>query len=152
MPGNALSDWAALAGRLMLAIFFAAAVAQKLLDPQPTFDLLAGRGLPALLFWPAFALTLVGAICLALGVLTRTAALALALYCMATSVFHLIPADPWQMSIFAKNWALAGGLLVLAAHGPGRHALRPAPARDRMAAADQKAGPEKAVKPRLTKK
>jgi len=36
-------------------------------------------------------------------------------YCVVTSLFHFIPADGWQMSIFVKNWAIAGGLLVLAA-------------------------------------
>jgi putative oxidoreductase len=38
-----------------------------------------------------------------------------AAYCAATSLFHLQPQDGWQMSIFVKNWAIAGGLLSLAA-------------------------------------
>ena len=41
-------------------------------------------------------------------------ALALAVYAAATSVFHLRPDDPWQMTIFVKNWAIAGGCLALA--------------------------------------
>ena len=40
-------------------------------------------------------------------------ALALAAYCAATSAFHFIPGDGWQMSIFVKNWAIAGGCLAL---------------------------------------
>lgn len=45
----------------------------------------------------------------------------LAAYCLATSVFHWpLRADPWQVSIMVKNWAIAGGLLILAAQGPGR--------------------------------
>ncbi|HSF65174.1 MAG TPA: DoxX family protein, partial [Paracoccaceae bacterium] len=55
----------------------------------------------------------------------RPVALALAGYCAVTSLFHWIPGDPWQMSIFVKNWAIAGGCLILAAHGAGRYALRP---------------------------
>jgi len=39
----------------------------------------------------------------------------LAAYCVVTSVFHFIPSDGWQMSIFIKNWAIAGGLLALSA-------------------------------------
>lgn len=120
-----MGDAANLAGRLLLAALFAAGAVQKLVDPVPTFGLLADRGLPALLFWPALGINAIGASALVLGVATRAAAAALALYCMATSVFHLIPDDPWQMSIFVKNWAIAGGLLVLAAHGAGRYALRP---------------------------
>ncbi len=88
-------------------------------------DLLAGRGLPEALVWPALAFDAAAGAALVLGVAVRPVAGLLALYCMAVSVFHFIPADPWQMSIFVKNWAIAGGLLVLAAHGAGRYALRP---------------------------
>jgi len=37
---------------------------------------------------------------------------------------ELLPlrADPWQVTIMVKNWAIAGGLLILAAAGPGRYA------------------------------
>ena len=45
----------------------------------------------------------------------RRAALVAAGYCALTSLFHFLPQDGWQMSIFVKNWALAGGFLVLAA-------------------------------------
>jgi putative oxidoreductase len=58
-------------------------------------------------------------------VAVRPVALLLALYCAVTSLFHYIPADPWRISIFVKNRAIAGGCLVLAAHGAGRYALRP---------------------------
>ncbi|MGL5012015.1 MAG: DoxX family protein, partial [Paracoccaceae bacterium] len=87
--------------------------------------LLAGMGLPEWLVWPALVFNLLAGIALIAGVQVRAVAAALAGYCMVTSVFHLIPDDPWQMSIFVKNWAIAGGCLVLAAHGAGRFALRP---------------------------
>ncbi len=127
-PGRArpdvLGDIAVLAGRLLLAALFAAGAAQKFLDPQPVMTLLAGRGWPVLLVWPALAFDAIGAGILILGLANAPTALALSLYCMVTSLFHWVPSDPWQMSIFVKNWAIAGGLLVLAAHGPGRFAFR----------------------------
>jgi putative oxidoreductase len=55
----------------------------------------------------------------------RPLAFLLAGYCALTSLFHYIPSDGWQMSIFVKNWAIAGGCLALAAAGSGRWALRP---------------------------
>lgn len=121
MPNDALT----LAGRVLLGLLFLTGALQKGLDPAPAADLLTGRGLPGMLVWPALAFNALGAACLFLGLWTRVIAVSLALYCMVTSLFHLIPDDPWQMSIFVKNWAIAGGLLVLAAHGPGRFALRP---------------------------
>lgn len=114
------------AGRLLLAALFAAGAVQKLADPGPVMQLLSGAGLPPLLVWPAAAANAALAAALAAGWrLAATATLA-AGYCAATSLFHLLPGDPWQISIFVKNWAIAGGLLCLAA--------RPAPAPARTAA------------------
>lgn len=101
-------------GRVLLAALFVAGAVQKALSPADTMGLLADRGLPTILIWPALAFNALGAASLLTGWQLRPMAFALALYCMATSVFHLIPDDPWQMSIFVKNWAIAGGLLVLA--------------------------------------
>jgi putative oxidoreductase len=109
-----------LAGRILIAALFIAGAVQKTLAPAAAQGLLGGMGLPVWLVWPALGLNLV----LALGLLVpRTvwpAALAAAVYCAVTSLFHLQPQDGWQMSIFVKNWAIAGGLLALAAaHKPG---------------------------------
>ena len=103
-------------GRLLLAALFVAGCVQKLVDPAAAQGLLADRGLPVFLVWPAMVFNGMAAISLIFGLWLAPMSFALALYCMATSVFHFIPDDPWQMSIFVKNWAIAGGLLVLAGH------------------------------------
>jgi putative oxidoreductase len=120
-----LRSFALLLARLLVAQLFLLGSAQKWLDPGTVEDLLAGRGLPPALIWPALAFNLSGGTLLALGVWTRPLAALLAAYCAATSLFHYIPSDGWQMSIFVKNWAIAGGCLAIAAAGPGRWALRP---------------------------
>ena len=112
-------------GRVLLAALFLAGALQKAMDPAPVQSLLAGQGWPAWMVWPALGLNAVGALALLVGVYPRSAAAGLALYCAVTSLFHFIPEDPWQMSIFVKNWAIAGGLLVLAGQGGGRWVLRP---------------------------
>jgi putative oxidoreductase len=122
---GAAGDLATLAGRILIAALFLAGAAQKADNPLPVEVLLAARGLPIWLVWPALAFNLLAGLALVVGVAVRPVALLLAVYCAVTSVFHLIPSDPWQMSIFVKNWAIAGGCLVLAAHGAGRFALRP---------------------------
>jgi putative oxidoreductase len=121
LPG---ADVALLLARILLAALFLGGAAQKALDPGPVMDLLAGIGLPAVLVWAALAFNAIAGLALLLGWQVRLMALALALYCIGTSIFHLIPEDPWQMTIFVKNWAIAGGLLALFAAGPGRFALR----------------------------
>ena len=104
-----------LIGRILLAALFAAGAAQKALAPAAAQSLLTGIGAPAWLVWPALALNAALAVGLIWPPTVRTSALIAAAYCAATSIFHFQPEDGWQMSIFVKNWCLAGGFLVLAA-------------------------------------
>ena len=118
-------DLSALLGRVLIALLFLAGAAQKADNPLAVEGLLAAHGWPVWLVWPALAFNLLAGLALVFGIAVRPVALALAVYCAVTSLFHYIPSDPWHMSIFVKNWAIAGGCLVLAAHGAGRFALRP---------------------------
>lgn len=119
----------ALVGRILIAALFLGGFVQKFGDPAPAQALMEARGWPVWLHWPAALYNLSAGLALVLGVLTRPIAGSLALYCMVTSLFHFQPEDPWQMTIFVKNWAIAGGCLVLAAHGGGRWRLRRGPDR-----------------------
>ena len=117
-------DLASLLGRVLIALLFIGGAVQKGTDPSAVEGLLASRGWWEWLIWPALAFDLVAGVALVLGVQARVLGVLLAGYCMVTSYFHFLPDDPWQMTIFVKNWAIAGGCLVLAAHGAGRFALR----------------------------
>jgi putative oxidoreductase len=117
-------DWLLLIGRVLLAALFMGGAAQKAFEPGQVEGLLAGWHLPGLLVWPALAYNAAAGLALAFGVAVRPVALSLALYCAATSVFHFQPEDPWQMTIFVKNWAIAGGCLALAVAGAGRISVR----------------------------
>jgi putative oxidoreductase len=119
-----MGDWAVLLGRTLIALLFVAGAVQKFTAPGMVEGLLGAHGWPMWLVWPALAFNAVAAVALIVGAWVRPVALALAGYCAVTSLFHFIPGDGWQMSIFIKNWAIAGGCLVLAAHGPGRFAVR----------------------------
>ena len=104
-----------IAGRWLIAALFAAGAAQKIADPSAVEGLLAGMRMPPWLVWPTAAFDAAAALALVAGWRLAPVGLALAAYCGFTSIFHLIPDDPWQMTIFVKNWAIAGGCLCLAA-------------------------------------
>lgn len=104
-----------LSGRILLAALFVAGALQKALAPDLVQGLLAGVSAPPCLVWPALGLNALLAIGLLWPPTIRIAALVAAGYCALTSFFHFLPQDGWQMSIFVKNWAIAGGLLVAAA-------------------------------------
>ena len=118
-----MADTLALVGRVLLAALMLGGTVQKIADPSGAAALLDLAGLPAWLLWPSGAFTTVAGAGLLLGIATRPLAILAAGYCIFTSYFHYLMGDAWQMTIVAKNWTIAGGYLVLAAHGPGRFAL-----------------------------
>ena len=119
-----MSDALNLLGRCLIALLFLGGSVQKLVDPGPVREMIAGIGLPPGLVWPVAAFNLCAGLGLVLGPRVRLWALALAGYCAFTSLLHWqLRADPWQVTIAVKNWAIAGGLLILAAEGPGRWVL-----------------------------
>lgn len=103
----------AIIGRVLLGLLFIAGAVQKSADPVPVVALLQGMGWRGWLIWPALAFNAVAGLMLVAGYCIRPVARSLAAYCVVTSAFHFLPHDGWQMSIFIKNWAIAGGLLVL---------------------------------------
>ncbi len=113
-----------LAGRIMLALIFIIAGIGKIGDPAGTAGYMESMGLPGILLWPTIALELLGGIALVLGLYTRLAAYALAIFSIvAAAIFHHNFADQMQMIMFLKDIAIAGGLLLLATSGATMLAL-----------------------------
>jgi len=116
-----MNDALNLAGRMLIALLFLGGAVQKFTDPAPVQAMIEGMGLPASAVWPVAVFNLIAAVALVTGPRVKAVALVLAAYCIFTSWFHWeLRADPWQVTIAVKNWAVAGGLLILAASGPGR--------------------------------
>ena len=123
---HASSDSLALAGRVLIAAIFVLAGAGKLTDPSGTISYIrsAGLPLPQVAYAGTVAVELLGGLALIVGFRIRTAALALAVFCLASAaLFHNQIGDETQFVMFFKNIAIAGGLLFVAAFGPGRFAL-----------------------------
>ena len=120
-----VADLSTLLGRLLLASLMIAGTVQKLASPTEAQALLALAALPGWLIWPAALFPTIAGIGIAFGIATRPLAILAAGYCVVTSLFHILMDDPWQITIAFKNWVIAGGYLILAAHGPGRFALKP---------------------------
>ena len=122
-----------LVARIFLAAIFILAGFGKLTDPgtpEATFStvgMIAGRGLPAplVLAYLAGLLELLGGLAVLIGFQTRIAAWALALFALATGfLFHFTPTgdamtDTINQIMLLKNFAMAGGFLVLGVHGAG---------------------------------
>jgi putative oxidoreductase len=120
-----------LLGRLALAALFLPAGLSKISGFDGTVGYINSMGLPfaSLATIIAIVVEIGGGLALITGLFSRTASLILAAFtALATVSFHAYWAVPteqafMQQLMFYKNVGVIGGLLMLAAHGPGSWAL-----------------------------
>lgn len=116
-------DLTAAVGRVLIAAIFLVSGWSKLMQPTGALGYIEAFGLPL----PAAALALAiiveigGGLLLIVGYRTRLTAGILAMFTLVTAlIFHSLLGDPNEFNHFFKNVAMAGGLLQIAAFGPGR--------------------------------
>jgi putative oxidoreductase len=103
-------------GRTLLALLFILAGAAKVAGPQPFLDHMAAHHIPGVLLWPVILLELAAGAAVLVGWQLPFAAGALALFCIATAIgFHLDLANKVERTLFVKDLAIAGALMVIAA-------------------------------------
>ncbi|NVK40859.1 MAG: DoxX family protein [Oceanospirillaceae bacterium] len=109
-----------LVGRILLATMFVSAGWSKIGGFEGTQGYMESMGVPGALLPLVILLEFGGGLAIIVGLGTRTISTFLALFCVASAVlFHSDFSQPMQSVMFMKNLAIAGGFLVLAAHGPG---------------------------------
>jgi putative oxidoreductase len=128
---STLQNPLALAGRILLSLMFVMAGFSKIAGFAGTVGYMQSKGMPAaeVLAVLTILLEIGGGLALMFGFMTRWAALALAGFtAIASLIFHNFWAVPEaqqmvQNLMFMKNLSVVGGLLVLAAVGPGGWSL-----------------------------
>ncbi len=112
-----------LLGRLFLVLLFLTAGFGKIGGYAGTAAYMAANGVPGLLLPLVIVLELGGGILVLLGWHTRIMSLLLAGFTiLALLLFHL-PITAENQIVFLAELGVAGGFLVLAAHGPGAWSL-----------------------------
>lgn len=128
---NALQNPFALLARLLLAALFLPAGISKISGFAGTAGYIGSVGLPMPEVGAAIAIAVevLGGVALILGLGTRWAALALAVFTLVASFFFhaywALPAEQQMMQqlMFMKNMGVVGGLLALTAFGAGAFSL-----------------------------
>jgi len=128
---NPAQDTLALIGRILIAYLFIPAGIGKLMGFSGTVGYITSVGLPLPEVGAVIAIIVeLGlGIALLLGFRTRWTAIVMAIFSIATALFfHKYWSAPDAMKMmqqinFNKNIAIAGGLLALAAFGPGRFGI-----------------------------
>ncbi|MBX3493635.1 MAG: DoxX family protein [Parvibaculum sp.] len=119
---NAANDYAILVGRIFLAVLFVLAGLNKITGAEGTIDFIESKGLPLpqIVYAGTVLLEFGGGLLLLIGYQARLVGLAFAVFCvLAALIFHPSLSDP----SFLKNFAVAGGMLYVFAHGAGRFSV-----------------------------
>ena len=113
-----------LIGRIFISLVFLLSGYNKIFNYDNTISWMEGFGIPGFLLWPAIVLEILLPIFIIIGYRTQISAIILAIFCLTTAlIFHYDFANQMQTIAFLKNFALAGGFLFIAVHGPKEWAI-----------------------------
>lgn len=120
-----MKDATVLVARILLAFMFIIAGWGKLgAGYAGTQQYMASMGVSGALLPLVIFAELGGGLGVLFGALTRLAAAGLAAFCILSALFfHTDFANQMQSIMFMKNFAIAGGMLMLAVHGAGTWSL-----------------------------
>ena len=108
-----------LIGRVFISTIFLFSGYNKIFNYSGTVVWMEGFGVPGFLLGPTIVLEILLPILIIIGYRTQISAILLAIFCIATAIiFHLDFDNQGQTIAFLKNFALAGGFLFIAVHGP----------------------------------
>ncbi|MBS0216517.1 MAG: DoxX family protein [Proteobacteria bacterium] len=119
-----MNAFATLLGRVGLSLIFIISGFGKIAAYAGTQQYMEHAGVPGALLPLVIIAELGGGLAILGGFFTRWAALALAGFSVVSALFfHTDFADQMQQINFMKNIAMAGGFLVLFAHGAGAYSI-----------------------------
>ena len=119
-----MKNYNSVIARVLLAHIFILAGFSKITGYAGTQGYMESVGVPGMLLPLVIALELGGGLAIAFGWKTSLISYALAAFSVVAAViFHNNLADQMQMIMFMKNFAIAGGLMLLAEHGAGKFSL-----------------------------
>ena len=119
-----LQELSAPIGRLFLSIIFIFSGFTKITGYAATQGYMESMGVPGMLLPLVIALELFGGIAIFLGFKARLIALLFVGFNIISALlFHQFWIDESQMNPFMKNIAIAGGFLMIFAHGAGAYSI-----------------------------
>ena len=121
---NQLQLLTAPVGRVLLSLIFITSGISKISGYAGTQGYMEAMGVPGALLPFVIALEVLGGLAVLVGFQARLAALALSGFCIVSAVlFHADFSDQMQMISFMKNISIAGGFLMVVAHGAGAYSI-----------------------------
>ena len=106
-------------GRILLSSLFLVEGVRKFFFQEETIMYMEDYGVPEIFFFPSIILEVLFPILLIIGYKTRFSASIMALFTLTVAIiFHTNFENQMELIIFLKDFAIAGGFLIIAANEP----------------------------------
>jgi putative oxidoreductase len=124
LDGEGFADLAKLVARLLLGLPFPIFGTMKFLNREGMSAYIESGGLPGEVIWVVIPFQILCGLAVWLGFRTRWAAFLLGGFCLvAATIYHSNLSDAGELASFTKDYATAGGFLLLWKIGPGRYSI-----------------------------
>ena len=113
-----------LVGRIFLSALFLIEGVGKLFTQEQVIMYMEDYSVPNILFIPAVVVEILFPLLLIVGYKTRLSAIVLSSFTILLAViFHTDFSNPMQLTAFLKNFAIAGGFLIIFVYGPDKYSI-----------------------------
>ena len=113
-----------LIGRLFISLIFLLAGVGKIFNYKGTIDYMESFGVTGYLLIPAIVIEILFPLLIIIGYKTKLAAIILSLFSILLAIiFHTDFSNQMQLMSFLKNFAIAGGFLIIFVRGPGKYSI-----------------------------
>ena len=111
-------------GRIFLSTIFLIEGINKIFNYEGTIAYMENFNVPEYLAIPAIIVEILFPLLLIVGYQTKISALVLAIFTLATAlIFHTDFTNQMQLISFLKNFAIAGGFLIIFVNGAGKYSI-----------------------------
>ena len=111
-------------GRIFLSAVFLIAGVNKIFNYEGTTAYMESFGVPGFLYIPAIILEILFPLLIIIGYQTKISALIMAIFSVSLAIiFHTDFSNKMQVMSFLKNFAIAGGFIIIFVNGPSRWSI-----------------------------
>ena len=113
-----------LIGRIFISLIFLIAGVGKIFNYEGTIGYMESFGIPGYLLIPAIVIEILFPLLVIIGYKTKFSAMILSLFAILLAlIFHTDFSNQMQLMSFLKNFAIAGGFLIIFVRGAGKYSI-----------------------------
>ena len=113
-----------LVGRVFISLIFLLAGVGKVFNYEGTISYMESFSVPSYLLIPAIVVEIIFPLLIIVGYKTKFSAMILALFAISLAIiFHTDFSNQIELMSFLKNFAIAGGFLIIFVRGAGKYSI-----------------------------